>query len=133
MDNVHIDAQQVDHLLIIKAFADDLNLVETINGLVSTEMEVKPGPIVLGLVLDTLSGRTPLYRLVDFYEGRDTQLLLGEQVPTCMFNDDTVGRVLDLLYETGTQRIFSELSMRAVRNHQISTRAVHFDTTSVNP
>jgi transposase len=131
MDNVHIDAQQVDHLLIIKAFADDLNLVETINGLVSTEMEVKPGLIVLGLVLDTLSGRTPLYRLVDFYDGRDTQLLLGEQVPTCMFNDDTVGRVLDLLYETGTQRIFSELSMRAVRNHQISTRAVHFDTTSV--
>ena len=89
MDNVHIDAQQVDHLLIIKAFADDLNLVETINGLVSTEMEVKPGLIVLGLVLDTLSGRTPLYRLVDFYEGRDTQLLLGEQVATRMFNDDT--------------------------------------------
>lgn len=28
-----IDAQQVDHLLIVKAFADDLNLVETVNRL----------------------------------------------------------------------------------------------------
>ena len=127
-----IDAQQVDHLLIVKAFADDLDLVETVNRLVPTQMEVKPGTIVLGLVLDTLTGRSPLYRLVEFYEGRDTELLLGERVPASAFNDDTVGRVLDLLFETGTQRIFSELAMKAVQKHEISTRAVHFDTTSVS-
>jgi len=43
-----------------------------------------------------------------------------------------VGRTLDLLHEAGTQRIFSELAMRAVVNHKISTRTVHFDTTSVH-
>jgi transposase len=127
-----ISAQQVDHLLIVKAFADDLDLVETINSLVPTQMEVKPGIIVLGLVLDTLAGRSPLYRLVEFYEGRDTELLLGEHVRAEVFNDDTVGRVLDLLFETGTQKIFSQLAMKAVMSHGISTRAVHFDTTSVS-
>ena len=30
---------------------------------VPTEMDVDAGTIVLGLVLDTLSGRSPLYRL----------------------------------------------------------------------
>jgi transposase len=69
---------------------------------------------------------------VEFYEGRDTGLLLGERVPASVFNDDTVGRVLDLLFEAGTQRIFSELAMKAILKHEISTRAVHFDTTSVN-
>ena len=127
-----IEAQQVDHLPIIKTFADDLDLVETVNRLVPTQMEVKPGIVVLGLVLDTLTGRSPLYRLVEFYEGRDTELLLGERVPASTFNDDTVGRVLDLLFETGTQQIFSELAMKAVRKNGISTRAVHFDTTSVS-
>jgi transposase len=83
-------------------------------------------------VLDTLTGRSPLYRLEEFFEGRDTELLLGKRVGSSAFNDDTVGRVLDLLFEAGTQGIFSELALKAVAQHKISTRAVHFDTTSVN-
>jgi hypothetical protein len=55
-----IEAQQVDHLPIIKTFADDLDLVETVNRLVPTQMEVKPGIVVLGLVLDTLTGHSML-------------------------------------------------------------------------
>ena len=127
-----IDAERVDHLLIVKAFAETLGLVETLNRLVPSEMAVKSGIIVLGLVLDTLTGRSPLYRLEEFFEGRDTELLLGEFVPASAFNDDTVGRVLDLLFETGTQRIFSELAMKALQRHGIATRTVHFDTTSVS-
>ena len=130
--SLDIDAQQVDHLLIVKAFADDLDLVETVNRLVPTQMGVKPGIIVLGLVLDTLTGRSHLYCLVEFYEGRNTEFLLGERVAASMFNDDTVGRVLDLLFEAGTRRLFSELAMKAVLNHEIATRAVHFDSTSVS-
>jgi transposase len=127
-----IDARQVDHLLIMKAFADELGLVETVNRLAPSQTAVKPGLIVLGLVLDMLSARSPLYRLVHFHEGRDTELLLGERVPASSFNDDTVGRSMDLLFETGTRKIFSELAMNAVLKQGISTRAVHFDTTSVN-
>ena len=101
-----IDAERVDHLLIVKAFAETLGLVETLNRLVPSEMAVKSGIIVLGLVLDTLTGRSPLYRLEEFFEGRDTELLLGEFVPASAFNDDTVGRVLDLLFETSTTDLF---------------------------
>src|SRR5262245_49654027 len=53
----------VQHLPIIKAYADQLGLVSLINHYVSTEMDMDAGTIVLGLVLDTLSGRSPLYRL----------------------------------------------------------------------
>jgi hypothetical protein len=57
-----IEAYQVQHLPIVKAYADKIGLVEVVNQLVPTEMEVDAGTIVLGMVLDTLSGRSPLYR-----------------------------------------------------------------------
>jgi hypothetical protein len=41
----------------------------------------QPGLVVVAMVLDTLSGRSPLYRLIDFFEGKDTELLLGEDIP----------------------------------------------------
>jgi hypothetical protein len=36
--------------------------------MVDTEMDLQPGPAVLGMVMDTLSGRSPLYRLGNFLE-----------------------------------------------------------------
>ena len=61
-----IEVYQVQHLPIVKAYADKMGLVEVINQLVSTEMAIDPGTIVLGMILDTLSGRSPLYRLEEF-------------------------------------------------------------------
>ena len=57
-----IEVYPVQHLPIIKAYADQLGLVSLIHHDVPTEMDVDAGTIVLGLVLDTLSGRSPLYR-----------------------------------------------------------------------
>ena len=71
----------VHHLPVIKAYADQLGLVGLINHYVPTEMEVDAGTVVLGLVLDTLSGRSPLYRLAEFFAHQDTELLLGKAFP----------------------------------------------------
>ena len=54
-----LEAYPVHHLPIIKAYADQLGLVEVVNQLVPTEMDRDPGTIVLGMILDTLSGRSP--------------------------------------------------------------------------
>jgi hypothetical protein len=35
-------------------------------------MTIDPGTIVLGMILDTLSGRSPLYRLEEFFTHQDT-------------------------------------------------------------
>ena len=47
-----IEAYQVQHLPIVKAYADKIGLVEAINQLVPTEMAIDPGTIVLGMILD---------------------------------------------------------------------------------
>src|SRR4029450_5433206 len=93
-----IEAYQVQHLLIVKAYADKISLVEAIHTVVPTEMEVDLGTIVLGMILDTFSGRSPLYRLEEFFTHQDTALLLDKAVAPAAFHDDTVGRVLERLY-----------------------------------
>ena len=122
----------VKFLPIVKEYARRINLMETINHVVGTQMELQPGPVVLAMVLDTLSGRSPLYRLIDFFEEKDTELLLGESIPAERFTDHNVGRALDKIFETGTQKIFSQLSQNAIGGFKINTEKVHYDTTSVS-
>ena len=125
-----IEVYPVHHLPIPKAYADQLGLVGLINHYVPTEMEVDAGTIVLGLVLDTLSGRSPLYRLEEFFAHQDIELLLGRALPPHAFNDDAVGRVLDRLYDIGTMKLFTACAVRAAARFGLERRYVHFDTTS---
>ena len=122
----------VGHLPIVKDYAKKLNLIETINTMVDSQMELPPGIAVLAMVLDTLSGRTPLYRLKDFFQDKDTELLLGVQIDPVRFCDHNIGRVLDKIYEFGTQKIFSEITKNAIDLFEIDTSHAHFDTTSIS-
>src|ERR671934_862684 len=125
-----IEVYPVQHLPILKAYADHLGLVSLINHYVPTEMEVDAGTVVLAMVLDTLSGRSPLYRLEEFFAQQDTALLLGKTVPPQALNDDTAGRVLDRIYDFGTMRLFTACAVRAAMRFGLERRYVHFDTTS---
>ncbi len=135
MINLDTDAltiTDVGHLPIVKQYAKQINLVETIDAIVQNEMHVTPGLTVLAMVLDTLSGRSPLYRLQRFYEDKDTELLLGKAIDPGAFADHNVSRVLDSLYETGTGRIFSQIAQNAIGAFALDTGCAHYDTTSIN-
>ena len=125
-----IESYSVKHLPIVKAYADRLGLVELVNHLVPSQMDLPPGVFFLGMVLDTLSGRNPLYRLEQFFQEQDTELLLGKKVNAKSFNDVNVGRFLDKIFDVGAAKIFKEISMRAVSTFGLDCRHVHFDTTS---
>ncbi len=123
---------EVKHLPIVKHFAQKINLVDTFDTMVNSQMELPPGIAVLAMVLDTLSGRTPLYRLEEFFFEKDTELLLGSDVDPNRFSDYNLGRVLDKIHQTGTQKVFSAIAQNAVTAFDIDARRVHFDTTSVS-
>jgi len=122
---------EVGHLPIIKAFAKKIKLVETIDTMVDSQMELSAGTCVLAMVLDTLSGRTPLYRLERFFQEKDTELLLGQSVEPGLFGDHNIARVLDKIFDTGTQKIFSNIAQNAISVFDIDPQRVHFDTTSI--
>jgi Domain of unknown function (DUF4277) len=102
-----------------------------IHQVVSTEMAIAPGTIVLGMLLETLSGRSPLYRLEECFAHQETARLLGKAITPDAFDDDTVGRVLDRLDDTGTMQVFTACAVRAAQVFRFDKRSVHFDTTSV--
>ena len=82
--------------------------------MVPTEMAIDAGTVILGMILDTLTGRSPLYRLEEFFEHQDTELLLGKKTDPLLFSDYTVGRVLDRIYDYGT------IKLSTMRSYSIS-------------
>jgi len=120
------------HMPIVKAYAKKIGLVETVDQMVDTQMELSPGVAMFAMVLDTLSGRTPLYRLTEFFEEKDTELLLGAPIEPERFCDYNLGRSMDKIFETGTQKIFSQLAQNALTVFEVDPRRLHFDTTSVS-
>lgn len=127
-----IEIYRVDYRPIIRAYIQRLGLVDLINNLIPTEMEVSPGLIVAGMIQDTFSGRSPLYRLEDFFATQDSELLLGARIEPGAFRDHNVGRVMDRIYQEGPSRIFGEVARRAAVIFDLDTRNGHWDSTSVS-
>lgn len=120
----------VHPLPMLKAYADHLGLVSLIHHSVPTERTVDVGTGVLGLVFDTLSGRSPLYRVEECFAQQDTELLVGQALPPHAFHDDTVGRVLERLDAFGTRRLLTACAVRAAARFALERRSVPFATTS---
>lgn len=130
-----LDQMQItrpDHLPVVAAFCRRIGLIDVIDRIVPNAMEVSVGTLVQGMVLDTLSGRSPLYRLEEFFEHQDTQLLLGQEVDSTSFNDTTVARAMDAIFAVGAEKVFSEVAFSASCMFPLDKRYVHFDTTSVS-
>jgi hypothetical protein len=100
----------------VQASADQIGVVEAIHAVVPTAMAIDPGTMVLGMMLDTLSGRSPLSRLAACLAHQDPEVLVGKAVAPEAFHDDTVGRVLECLYAVGTLK---SLTVCAVRTDQV--------------
>jgi len=137
LDTKEIEFYDVYHLPIIKAYADKIDLVNTINRLVPTKMEIDPGTLSLAMVMDALSGRHPLYRIDSFYRNKDielllVELLLGKPIAHEKLTDDNFGRLLDQLYKGNTTHIYSAIAMNALRAFEVPTQHNHYDTTSMN-
>ncbi len=57
---------------------------------------------MLALILDTISGRSPLYKLEQNFLHQDMELLFGKDIPPSKFSEDLVGRTMDAIFEAGT-------------------------------
>ena len=120
------------HLELAAAYCRRLGLKELVDRLVPTRMELSPGLVVQAMVLDTLSGRSPLYRLESFLAGKDAELLLGEDVPAEAFNDTNVSRSLDAVFNAGTSNVFLEIGAKATLEFSLDPSTVSYDTTSTS-
>jgi len=68
----------VGGLPLISAYAARMWLVEEIDRVVRWEIEVSAGRVMLALILDALTGRSPLFRVSEFFADKDVERLLSE-------------------------------------------------------
>ena len=123
---------RVDHIPAIARMCHRLGLTDIINESIPCNTDVDIGTIVTGMICDTLSGRSPLYKVEEFIAGQDTELLFGTPVNPHNFNDDALGNALDRIHEKGTLKLFTEVSLKAATVFGLDTSHCSFDTTSVN-
>jgi transposase len=120
------------HLAAVAAYCRRLGLIELVNAFVPSQMKVMPGRLVQGMILNVLAGRSPLYRVMEFFQGQDVELLVGEGSAAEDFSDNNLSRMLDALYEAGPWKILTALGQRASSTFALDCRTVHYDTTSVS-
>ena len=109
-----------------------LGLIEIVDEAVTSQMDVIPGVVVQAMVLDTLAGRSPLYRIEKFLASQDVELLLGKRFKAGQFNDTNLARALDAIYEAGTGRVLGALGVAATKIFGLDASCVRYDTTSVS-
>lgn len=118
---------------LILSLCNEIKLVEHINHAVTwdpTQWKVSPGEHILALVINTLCGRVPLYRVHEFYEEQDVEGLFGLGRKAEDFNRFALGRALDTVYDAGSCSIFTGLTLRNLMTTDMPLQFAHGDTTS---
>ena len=123
---------RMNHIPAIARMCHRIGLVDIINENIPCDTQLDLGTLIVGMVCDTLSGRSPLYKVEQFIKEQDTELLFGIPVDPHSFNDDALGHALDRIHKKGTLKLFTEVSLKAASIFNLDTSKVHFDTTSVN-
>ena len=123
---------KVASLPIIANFLQKLGITALVDAHVDSPQNISSGQVVAGMVMDTLSGRSPLYKLHEFFVGQDTELIFGSPLTPDDFNDNNVGKVLDNIHSYGASKLFSQVSWQACQRYDLDSRFLHYDTTSVN-
>jgi transposase len=90
-----------------------------------------PATVLLVLLRNILLSRQPLYAIPQWLQGFVPELfdLSAEQLP--LFNDDRIGRHLDLLFACPQAALLTDVTLQAIRAFGIDLSQLHQDSTTV--
>lgn len=127
------DTKRLDHLGIVAGICHEIGLVNTIDEMLPTPSgrKVSCGQATLAMVLNGLgfTGRA-LYLMPEYMENKPVDLLIDEDLVASDFNDDTLGRALDELFQAGITEMFAQIAQNAVCLYQLNVAFAHTDTSS---
>ena len=118
---------------LFRQIADDIGLVDVINRQVrwdARQCRVSPGERILVMILDVLTGKSPLYRVIERWTVTDVAVMAGAGRVAADFSDDSLGRALDKLGRAQPARIFSAVATQAYLREGITWDSGHWDSTS---
>lgn len=119
--------KRLDHLGIVAGICHEIELVERVDTVVGKDgRKVSVGQAVQEMVLNGLGFVSrPLYLAPEFMAGKPVDMLIGEGLTAEDFNDDSLGRVLDRLYEVGVTEVFAYVAAHAIAIMGTNTDAAY--------
>jgi transposase len=75
---------------------------------------------------------TRLYMFPEFLENKSVDRLLGDGLIAEDFNDDALGRALDVIHEYGTNQLFSEIAFPIAIEQKLIGTSIHLDSSSLS-
>lgn len=115
-------------LPILVVLLERLQVRQIINRHCPTQSRVDHGAVALVLVLNRLMAPRPLYKIVDWLSTTLIAEHLG--ISKGKFNDDRLGRTLDVLAEH-LPDIWSDIQQQAFRRYQIDLSMLFYDLTAL--
>lgn len=126
-----IVVSNLDHLGLVAGMIDSLGLVDEIDRLLKSDRKVSHGVMVKALIINAMGfSQHALYITPKFFERCPVKHLLGESYEASDFNDDSIGRCLDALFEYGINKLFVQLAHKACEQSGIDTSYWHVDSTN---
>lgn len=126
------ETKRIDHLGIVAGICHEIGLMEAIDQAVGPgERKVSCGAAVQAMVLNGLGFTSrALYLMPQYLDNKPVDLLIAPDLTAEDFNDDTLGRSLDQLFETGVTEVFAQVAQRALETYEIEQRFYHLDSSS---
>jgi len=127
-------SKDLDHLGIVSAMCDEIDLVGTIDRIIPPDPRavLTTGECVKLMVVNGLGFTSrPLYLEAQFYEGKPVERLLGRQCESAEISDDRLGKALDRCYDSGCDTLFASIALKATIKYNVDRTFRHLDTTSM--
>lgn len=128
-------SKNIDHLGIVAAVCKEIGLVEEVDKIVGVgdKQIVTTGEAVMAMVINGLGFvNRPLYLTPEFMKNKPMELFFREDLKPGDFNDDTLDRALDRLYENNPTSIFMHIALKTAKKFGIERKFLHLDTTSMS-
>ena len=123
--------KQVEILPLVKYYMDELGLARLFDKYVPNNgMDIAPAQVLSMMVMNIMVSATPLYRVEDWLHDYLDGVTEG-RFEAAKYNDDRLGRNLDLAFDADRASFVAELSANAIVVHRLETQEIHNDSTSV--
>jgi transposase len=126
--------QVLDHLGLVAGMFEELGITEVIDQATQQNPEMRlvtVGHAVKAMVLNGLGFvNQQLYLVPHFFHNKPLPRLIAPGIQASHLHDDTLGRALDTLYETGLTELYSLIAATAARRLGLTPTFAHLDTTS---
>ena len=126
------ETKRIDHLGIVAGICHEIRLIEAIEQAVGpSQRKVSCGAAVQAMVLNALGfSSRALYLMPQYMVNKPVDLLVAPGLQAEDFNDDTLGRSLEQIYEAGVTEVFAQVAGRALAVYGIRHRFYHLDSSS---